>query len=91
MSLETTGSSVTCRIPLYSGLLAASFKALSTSSTLTSRFRRNVKSDKEPTGTGTRIASPLKIPLSGGNASAAAMVAPVEVGTILRAAARARL
>jgi hypothetical protein len=50
-----------------------------------------VKSEREPTGTGTLIESPSKIPASSGNASPAATVAPVVVGIILSPAALARL
>merc|ERR1719409_1838660 len=44
----------------------------------------------ETLGVGTRSAMPLSLPLSWGRTSATALAAPVEVGTMLSAAARAR-
>ena len=89
MSEDTIGSSVTSRIFSNCELPTACLNALLTSSTVTSFLRINVKSDNEPTGTGTRIARPVNMPSSSGNAFAAAIVAPVEVGTIFSAAALA--
>ena len=48
-----------------------------------------VRSTRETTGTGTRIAVPSSLPLSCGITSPIAAAAPVEVGIILRFAARA--
>ena len=44
----------------------------------------------EPTGTGTRIASPLSLPSRFGSTRPMAFAAPVELGTMFSAAARAR-
>ena len=46
--------------------------------------------DDETFGVGTRSAMPLSLPLSCGKTSATALAAPVEVGTMFKAAARAR-
>ena len=46
-------------------------------------------SASETTGVGTRIESPSNLPLREGIVRAAALEAPVEVGTIFSAAARA--
>ena len=72
---DTIGSVVTMKIPLNRADSAAYFKTLFTSSTVVSFFKRNVKSESDPTGTGTLTASPLKIPSSAGIAFAAALVA----------------
>ena len=47
------------------------------------------KSTTETLGVGTRIAIPLSFPLRSGITNATALAAPVEVGTILTAAALA--
>ena len=44
----------------------------------------------ETLGVGTRNATPLSLPFRSGKTNATALAAPVEVGTILTAAARAR-
>ena len=49
-----------------------------------------VRSVAEPVGIGTRIAKPSSLPLSSGSTRLTALAAPVEVGTTLSAAARAR-
>ncbi|SHX28876.1 Uncharacterised protein [Mycobacteroides abscessus subsp. abscessus] len=49
-----------------------------------------VRSVTDPVGTGTRNAYPSSLPLSSGNTNPMALAAPVEVGTMLIAAARAR-
>ena len=49
-----------------------------------------VRSVAEPVGTGTRIAKPSSLPLSCGRTSEIAFAAPVELGMIFVAAARAR-
>ena len=61
-----------------------------TSSTLVSRSASNVRSTSEPVGTGARTAKPCSLPLSSGSTRPTAFAAPVEVGTRLIAAARAR-
>ena len=53
------------------------------------RFTIAVISDNETTGVGTRTDSPLNLPASDGMARAAALDAPVVVGTIFSAAERA--
>ncbi|KKS74727.1 MAG: hypothetical protein UV47_C0008G0001 [Parcubacteria group bacterium GW2011_GWA2_42_80] len=90
-SEETSGLLVTCKIPLYLLELDASRKAAFTCALVTFfRFRTKVKSDKETQTVGTRTAKPSKIPLSSGMVSVVAIAAPVVVGTIFCAAARAR-
>ena len=49
-----------------------------------------VRSVAEPVGIGTRSAKPSSLPLSSGSTRPIALAAPVEVGTMLSAAARAR-
>src|SRR5919112_202374 len=61
-----------------------------TPSTLVSRDTLTVRSVAEPVGTGTRIAYPSSLPLSSGSTRPIALAAPVDVGTMLSAAARAR-
>ena len=89
MSLLTIGSSVYLRMPL-SAPSAAALTAALTSSTVVSRPASKVRSVAEPVGIGTRIANPSSLPLSCGRTRPIALAAPVEVGTMLRAAARAR-
>ncbi|SII01367.1 Uncharacterised protein [Mycobacteroides abscessus subsp. abscessus] len=57
---------------------------------MTSRETVVLSSTIEPTGTGTRIASPLSLPSRPGSTSPMAFAAPVEVGMMFAAAARAR-
>jgi hypothetical protein len=88
---ETKGSSVTASMPTNPGSLEAFLKALLTSSLVVSLLSRNVKSDSDPTATGTRTDKPLNKPVNSGRACVAASVAPVVVGTIFCAAALALL
>ena len=60
------------------------------SSTVTSLAGCQTKSTTEPVTVGTRNAIPSNFPFNSGKASATALAAPVVVGTILAAAARAR-
>jgi hypothetical protein len=89
MSTETRGSSLYSRMP-FNGPSAAAFIAALISSFVTSRSRISVRSVIEPDGIGTRSAIPPSRPSSSGRASEAAWAAPVVVGTIDSAAARAR-
>src|SRR6266571_4388388 len=73
-----------------SGPSAAAFIAWLTSSTLVSRLAVKVRSVAEPFGTGTRSAYPSSLPFSSGSTRPIALAAPVEVGTMLIAAALAR-
>ena len=61
-----------------------------TSSFVASRCRTHTRSVTEPSGTGTRRANPSSFPLSSGMARDVAFAAPVDAGTVLIAAARAR-
>ncbi len=83
------GSSTTA-ITSPRGVCAAFLKASLTSSTVTSRFKVAVKSETEPQGTGTRMAIPSILPSSSGKMAGMARAAPVEVGMMFAAAARAR-
>src|SRR6266545_1907658 len=76
-------------IPAYRPSAAAFIAAL-TSSTVVSRDTVTVRSVAEPFGTGTRRAYPSSLPLRSGSTRPMALAAPVEVGTMLIAAARAR-
>uniref|UniRef100_A0A6N2M8K3 Uncharacterized protein n=1 Tax=Salix viminalis TaxID=40686 RepID=A0A6N2M8K3_SALVM len=89
-STETSGSSQTDRIPL-SSFSALSLKAAFTSSAKVFLETWTTRSTTETFGVGTRRAIPLSFPLREGRTRATALAAPVEVGTILRAAALARL
>ena len=73
-------------MPLPEAALTASL----TSSTEVSRPATIVRSTTEPVGTGARTAKPCSLPLSSGITSPIAFAAPVEAGTRLIAAARAR-
>mmetsp|Transcript_5799 Transcript_5799/g.19535 ORF Transcript_5799/g.19535 Transcript_5799/m.19535 type:complete len:370 (+) Transcript_5799:322-1431(+) len=88
-SMETSGSSETARMPL-SLPLAASRNAALTSSAVTFLEVCTTRSTTETFGVGTRSAIPLSLPLSWGRTRDTALAAPVEVGTMFKAAARAR-
>src|SRR3954463_15483586 len=90
MSLETNGSVVYWMIPWRGGFDAASFIAWLTSSLVTLRLRRQVRSVMLPSGTGTRRAMPVSLPLRSGMTSPTALAAPVVDGMMLIEAARAR-
>src|SRR5579883_2081786 len=70
-----------------SGPSAAALKAALTSSTVTSAPRSAVKSTTDTVGVGTRKAMPPKRPFSSGMTRPTALAAPVEDGTMFRAAA----
>ena len=90
ISTETSGSSEYCIIPLrlYS---AAFLNVLLISSLVTSLFKMQVKSVREPSGVGTLTAIPSIFPFSSGMTRVTAFAAPVVVGMIETAAARALL
>ena len=60
------------------------------SSTEVARLARNTRSTTETFGVGTRIEVPSSLPFSSGSTRPTALAAPVEVGIIDSAAARAR-
>src|SRR5678816_3567503 len=88
-SIDTLGASVQPRMPL-SWLAAANLIALLISSLSVLRLATNLKSTTETLGVGTRIATPSSLPFSSGSTRPTALAAPVEVGIIDKAAARAR-
>src|SRR3954467_11893740 len=90
MSEETMGSAEYSRTLASGPDEAASRKAALTSSTVTSLPRTPTKSVIEPSGTGTRRAVPSSLPSMDWSTRLVARAAPVEAGTILTAAARAR-
>src|SRR6267142_4486756 len=88
-STETSSSSVYCSMP-FKGPLAAAFNAWFTDSTVTGLAVRAVRSTSETSGVGTRIAIPSSFPFRSGKTSPIALAAPVDVGIMDSAAARAR-
>ena len=90
MSRETIGSSVYPSMPTSGPDSEAARKAALTSSTVVSRPTWTVRSTTEPSGVGTRSAMPSSFPFRAGMTSPIARAAPVEVGMIDSAAARAR-
>ena len=89
MSLDTIGASAYSRYP-FNGPSAAARYAAWISSIDTSRPTCTVRSVADPVGVGTRIAYPSSLPFSCGITSPIAFAAPVLVGTMFNAAARAR-
>lgn len=79
-----------CRIPLSSPS-AAFFIASLISSLVVSFSKIHVKSTMDTSGVGVLNAMPFILPAHGGNTSPIAFAAPVLVGIIFIAAARARL
>jgi hypothetical protein len=77
-------------MPSKAPVLACALNASLISSLVVSRPEMIVSSMTEPVGTGARTAEPLSLPLSSGMTSPIALAAPVEAGTRLTAAARAR-
>ena len=69
---------------------AASTMAALISSIVVVREASNVRSTTETFGVGTRIATPSSLPFSSGNTRPTALAAPVDVGIMDKAAARAR-
>jgi len=88
-SIETSGSSLISSTP-ESGPAAAALTAVLISSALVSRPAVKVKSINDTFGVGTRMAVPSSLPASSGSTRPTARAAPVEVGIIELAAARAR-
>ena len=90
MSLETIGSSVYSSTRSSGGLTAASANALLTSATEGTPRTTAVKSVMEPSCSGTRSDVPSSRPFMASSTRPVARAAPVEVGTMLAAPARAR-
>src|SRR5713226_9828092 len=88
-SIDTSSSSEYARMPL-SGPEAASLNAALTSLLVVFLLRIATRSTTETLGVGTRIAKPSSLPLRSGSTSPIATAAPVAVGIIDTAAARAR-
>src|SRR5262249_47545538 len=88
-SHDTSGSSLTARMPL-SGPAAAARNASLTLCAVALRSSRAVRSTSDTLGVGTRIAMPSSLPAIAGSTSLSALAAPVVVGIIDSAAARAR-
>src|SRR3989344_6408967 len=88
ISLETSSSSVTEKIPFQRDSLAAFLRILFTSSTVVFFLETKVISAIDPVIIGTRIAIPSKSPESFGKAFVTAIAAPEDVGTQLRPPAR---
>src|SRR5437660_11198129 len=76
------------RTPLSAPATSA-LAALLISSTLVARLAVNLKSTRETFGVGTRTATPSSLPFSSGSTRPTAFAAPVEVGIMESAAARA--
>ena len=89
-SLDTSGTSLYSMNPLRRGDSEAFFRAAPTSSLVVAFSVRTVRSTRDTSGVGTRMAQPVNLPLSLGITSPMAWAAPVLVGIMLRAAARAR-
>jgi hypothetical protein len=88
-SLETISSSVYSRMS-FSGPAAASLNAAFTCSTVASVLSSQTRSTIDPSGTGTRSDVPSSLPLRSGRILPTARAAPVVVGMMFTAAARAR-
>jgi hypothetical protein len=89
MSVDTSGAVEYWRYP-SSGPAAAARYASLIASVVACCESSTVRSVTEPVGIGARTATPSSLPLSSGRTSPIARAAPVEVGTRLSAAARAR-
>ena len=89
MSMDTMGSVWYSKMPA-SGPSAAAFIAALIASTVAGFSSSTVRSTIEPSGVGTRVAKPSSLPLSSGSTSDTARAAPVVVGIMDMAAARAR-
>src|SRR6185436_10422494 len=88
-SIETSSSSEYARMP-FRAPLAASFNAALTSSPVVFLSRMAARSTTDTFGVGTRMAKPSSLPFRAGSTSPTADAAPVVVGIIDSAAARAR-
>ena len=89
-STDTVGALLIPRMPFKRFDLAASSISELISLGVVSRAASKVKSISDTFGVGTRIAVPSSLPLSAGRTRPIARAAPVEVGIIDKAAARAR-
>jgi hypothetical protein len=89
-STDTVGALLIPRMPFKRFDLAASSMSELISAGVVSRAASKVRSISETFGVGTRIAVPSSLPLSAGRTRPIARAAPVEVGIIDNAAARAR-
>ena len=89
-SLDTSGSVENSRTLASGPDSAAARNASLTSSTLASVLSTPVKSVSEPSGVGTRIDWPSRRPCIDSSTRPVARAAPVDDGTMLMAAARAR-
>ena len=88
-SVDTSGTSLTARIPLSLPLAARTMASLIWRTVV--RFLAvNVRSTSDTLAVGTRSAVPSSLPASAGSTRPTARAAPVEVGMMLSAAARAR-
>ena len=90
MSDETSGSSEYTSTPFNGPSAAAALNASFTSAAVASLFSTPVKSVIEPTGNGTRSDWPSSLPFIDASTRLVARAAPVEDGTMLTPAARAR-
>src|SRR5579871_609416 len=88
-SIDTSGAVEYARIP-FIGPSAAALKAPFTSSAVVFLLSTAARSTTDTLGVGTRMAKPSSRPLSSGSTSPTATAAPVVVGIIDNAAARAR-
>ena len=73
-------------MPFWDASLTAAF----TSSVVVGREDSKTRSTTDTLGVGIRMAMPLSLPFTAGYTRATALAAPVEVGTMFMAAARAR-
>src|SRR3989344_1868920 len=88
-SMDTSGSLVTASTPFSAPLAAASSASLIWA-TVTDFEGTNFRSTTETFGVGTRIDEPSSLPARAGITRPSALAAPVEVGIMDMAAARAR-
>src|ERR1700744_3081221 len=89
-STDTNLSCTTSRMPFSGPEAAAAMIALLISSAVVGRLETNFRSTSETLGVGTRTETPSNLPFNSGKTRPTALAAPVEVGIIERAAARAR-
>src|SRR5262249_55872673 len=89
-SMETSSSSVTSRMPLRGPVAAAARNASFTAAWLARLVSSTVRSTTETLAVGTRMAIPSSLPFSSGRTRPTAVAAPVVVGIMLTAPARAR-
>ena len=89
-SIETNGSLFTANTSLNGATLAARSIMAFTSSTVVSRAAMKDKSTSDTLTVGTRTAKPSNLPCNSGTTKPTAAAAPVLVGIIDSAAARAR-